>query len=190
MAVFTRWAVAFWRVKAMGRSTNSTGRCDREGARNWPMFLLGSLALLSSGCFLTDHRENEVTTDDLHFPASGYEKLDAKDLPGISFDATTIDMGRIAEGAQVQHRFTFKNSGGSPLVLSAVTSTCGCTVSKDWPRDPIPPGGTGHVDVTFDSSGRSGLQHKSVTVVSNTNPPSTVLSLTGEVIGPDIKPEP
>jgi len=146
-------------------------------------------ALLLSGCLLTDHSENEVSTGDVHFPASGYEKLDAKDQPAIQFDANTIDMGRIAEGAQVQHRFTFKNSGGSPLVLSAVNSTCGCTVGKDWPRDPIPPGGTGHVDVTFDSSGRTGRQVKSVTVVSNTNPPSTVLTLTGEVIGPNIEPE-
>ncbi len=146
--------------------------------------------LMLSGCMLTDHRENEITTGDLHFPASGHEKLDAKDMPAITFDATEIDMGRIAEGAQVQQRFTFKNSGGSPLVLSAVTSTCGCTVGKDWPRDPIPPGGTGHVDVTFDSNGRTGRQHKSVTVVSNAYPPSAVLTLTGEVIGPDSQPEP
>jgi hypothetical protein len=146
-------------------------------------------ALLLTGCFLTDHGEGEINTRDLHFPASGYERLDAKDLPAITFDATEVDMGRIAEGAQVQQRFTFKNTGGSPLVLSAVNSTCGCTVGKDWPRDPIPPGGTGHVDVTFDSNGRTGRQHKTVTVVSNAHPPSTVLTLTGEVVGPASQPE-
>lgn len=146
-------------------------------------------ALLLTGCFLTDHGEGEINTRDLHFPASGYEQLDAKDMPAITFDATEVDMGRIAEGAQVQQRFTFRNTGGSPLVLSAVNSTCGCTVGKDWPRDPIAPGGTGHVDVTFDSNGRTGRQHKTVTVVSNAHPPSTVLTLTGEVVGPESQSE-
>lgn len=144
------------------------------------------LAALLSGCFLTDHSERgEVTTEDLNFPASGYEKLDAEDYPRITFDATQADMGKVVQGAKVQQRFTFTNTGGSPLVLSAVNSTCGCTVGKDWPKAPIPPGGSGSIDVTFDSAGRTGMQHKTVTVVSNALPASTVLTITGEVVGPD-----
>lgn len=176
----------------------ASGRWDADCLRAEPMagakarsgILGGVAALLLTGCVLTDHSENEITTGDVHFPASGYEKLDAKDQPAMTFDATEIDMGRIAEGAQVQQRFTFRNSGGSPLVLSAVNSTCGCTVSKSWPREPIAPGSTGHIDVTFDSNGRTGRQHKSVTVISNAHPPSAVLTLTGEVIGPETQPEP
>jgi hypothetical protein len=43
--------------------------------------------------------------------------------------------------------------------------------------------------VVFDSEGRSGRQDKTVTVVANTTPPSTVLTLSGEVVGPsNIKP--
>lgn len=153
-----------------------------SGAAIWA----GLLAVLLSGCFLTDHSERgEVSTEDLNFPASGYEKLDAEDYPRITFDATEADMGKVVQGAKVQQRFTFTNTGGSPLVLSAVNSTCGCTVGKDWPKAPIPPGGSGHIDVTFDSAGRTGMQHKTVTVVSNALPASTVLTITGEVVGPD-----
>ncbi|MFN3874748.1 MAG: DUF1573 domain-containing protein, partial [Flavobacteriales bacterium] len=93
--------------------------------------------LLLCGCFLTDHGERQVRTDDVHFPVSGYDRPDPKEQPAIAFDATEFDMGAIAQGAVVTHRFTFRNSGGSPLVLSAVNSACGCTVGKDWPKDPI-----------------------------------------------------
>ncbi|MBL0126249.1 MAG: DUF1573 domain-containing protein [Flavobacteriales bacterium] len=143
------------------------------------------IAVLFVGCRLTDHSENEgVTTDDLTFPVSGYEKVDAADLPKIVFDRTEVEMGRITQGQRVEEQFTFTNEGGSPLVITDVRSTCGCTVGKDWPKGAIPPGGTGSITVTFDSEGREGMQHKTVTVLANSSPPSTVLTLTGDVVGP------
>lgn len=141
-----------------------------------------------TACRITDHSE-EVTVNDLNFPASGYEKVDSDDLPQFTFDSTTIDMGRIVEGTKVNRSYIFKNTGGSALVITDVRGSCGCTVSKEWPRDPVPPGKSGEIHVTFDSAGRSGRQNKTVTVVANTNPPSTVLLLTGEILGPgNVKP--
>jgi hypothetical protein len=93
------------------------------------------------------------------------------------------------QGTKVTRQFTFKNTGGSPLVLSDVRGSCGCTVGKEWPKHPIAPGQKGTLDVVFDSEGRSGRQDKTVTVVANTSPPTTLLTITGEVIGPtNIKP--
>ncbi|MEO8588067.1 MAG: DUF1573 domain-containing protein [Flavobacteriales bacterium] len=145
------------------------------------------LLMLASSCRLTDHSErdqNEVTTESLNFPASGYENVDPDDLPQLTFDSTQQDMGRIIQGAQVDKFYTFTNTGGSPLVITDVRSTCGCTVGKDWPKQPIAPGAGGTIAVSFNSEGRSGRQEKIVTVVANTTPPSTVLTLTGEVVGP------
>lgn len=143
------------------------------------------LALLFSGCRLTDHSErDEVDPTDIAFPASGYEAVDMEELPVITFDAPHFDMGRIVQGAQVEHIFTFRNTGGSPLVITDVRGSCGCTVGKDWPRSPVPPGEGASITVTFDSEGRSGRQDRTVTVVANTTPPSTVLTLGGEVLGP------
>lgn len=148
--------------------------------------LLLAIAPALQGCFLTDSGDRgEVSTRDINFPASGYEQLDAEDYPRIAFERTAHDMGKVVQGKRVEMRFAFTNSGKSPLVISAVNGSCGCTVGKDWPKSPIAPGEGGEITVAFDSEGRSGMQHKSVTVVSNALPASTVLTITGEVIGPE-----
>lgn len=149
---------------------------------NFPFLLL---FVLLAGCRLTDHTENDaVTTNDLTFPASGYADVDEDEMPRIAFDSTAFDFGRVVQGARVERIFTFTNSGTSPLVITDVRGTCGCTVGKDWPKTPIAPGGGGSITVSFDSEGREGVQHKTVTVLANSVPPSTVLTLTGEVVGP------
>ncbi len=148
------------------------------------------LALLVStvGCRLTDHSEQEpgaVTTGDLQIPASGYKITDPAQLPTIVFDSTSMDMGRIAEGVQVEKVYTFTNTGKTDLVITDVRASCGCTVAKNWPRMPIAPGERNAITVNFNSEGRPGKQHKTITVVANTTPPTTVLTLSGEVVSPE-----
>jgi hypothetical protein len=153
-------------------------------ARGIPLLVM--LVLLQS-CWITDHSERdpeEVSTDAISFPASGYEKVNAKDLPKLVFEESHFDMGKIIQGDKVDHRYTFRNEGGGVLVLTDVRSSCGCTVSKNWPKHPIAPGESGHIEITYDSEGRSGRQDRTITVVANTTPPSTVLTLSGEVLGP------
>ena len=142
------------------------------------------VAVLLSGCFLTDQSRDELSTRDLHFPASGYAQTDTSELPRIAFERTMHDMGKIAQGQRVEMRFPFTNTGGSPLVISAVNGSCGCTVGKDWPTKPMAPGESGEITVVFDSAGRSGKQSKTVSVVTNSRRPTTVLIITGEVVGP------
>lgn len=155
-------------------------------ARHIRLGLLAVVLLGTASCRLTDHEEpdNTVTPQDITFSTSGHEEVDADDLPAITFDSLRRDMGHIVQGAKVTKRFQFTNTGGAPLVITNVHSVCGCTVGRDWPKDPIPPGGTGSIEVVFDSNGRAGRQEKTVTVVTNATPPSTVLALTGEVIAP------
>ena len=149
---------------------------------------MGTLSWMP-GCRITDHSEREVSPSDINFPASGYQNVDKDDLPTIAFEETHFDMGRMVQGNKVEHRFIFTNKGGSALVITDVRGSCGCTVGKDWPKEPIQPGGKGGITVTFDSEGRTGRQDRTVTVVANTSPPSTVLTLSGEVVGPaDIQP--
>jgi len=158
-------------------------------ARSNSLTIIGSgsiIVLMLIGCRITDHTENDgqVTSEALNFPSSGYEDIDPADLPRFSFDSTTIDMGQVIQGAKINKQYTFENIGGNALVITDVRGSCGCTVAKNWPRNPIPPGEHGTIEVSFDSEGRSGRQNKTVTVVANTSPPSTVLLLTGEVLGP------
>jgi hypothetical protein len=107
--------------------------------------------------------------------------LNSSDTASILFNEYEHDFGKISEGEVVACVFTFKNVGTGPLVLKSAVTTCGCTVSK-YSTKPVPPGESGTLEVEFDSSGRSGLQTKTITVRSNASKPMVLLSIRGEVI--------
>lgn len=149
------------------------------------MIVLFVLAL--QACQLTDHSEhdpNAITPEALNIPASGYQEGDTADLPRMAFDSAEKHFGKVAQGTLVEKSWSFTNVGGSDLVITDVRGTCGCTVGKDWPKAPVHAGEGGTITVTFDSEGRSGLQDKTITVTGNTQPPTTVLLLKGEVVAP------
>ena len=95
--------------------------------------------------------------------------------------------GVVSEGTQVDVVFSFQNTGSAPLILSDVSTSCGCTLAEQWPREPIEPGDNGEVAVRFDSRGRVGANRKEVFVVTNAVPSTTTLVLNAEVIGPSTK---
>jgi hypothetical protein len=91
----------------------------------------------------------------------------AKALTTIEWIDSAKNLGKINQGQKLQIAFRFKNSGKNPLVIQAVTPSCGCTVA-DFPKEPIAPGKEGEITGAFDSNNRSGLQHKEITVIANT----------------------
>jgi len=101
------------------------------------------------------------------------DKLDAThdsaNFTTIQWLDTVKDMGTITEGQKLEVSFRFRNSGDKPLVIERVTPTCGCTVA-DPPKEPIAPGKEGEIKGVFDSNGRIGPNHKTLTVVANTKP--------------------
>ncbi|MDQ3394014.1 MAG: DUF1573 domain-containing protein [Bacteroidota bacterium] len=86
--------------------------------------------------------------------------------PVITFAEEAHNFGEIKQGDKVEHSFKFTNTGTEALVLSNVLTQCGCTATS-WPREPIAPGKTGEILVTFSSAGKMGVQNKVVTIVSN-----------------------
>jgi len=107
----------------------------------------------------------------------------AQSGPVLAWDKATHDFGEISEGAQVSHTFRFTNKGNEPLILTRVQPSCGCTVPNNWPKDPIMPGGTGEISVSFNSSGRVGTNTKVVQVFSNaSNEGSKQFSFTAKVV--------
>lgn len=109
--------------------------------------------------------------------------LDTEGTPVFSFDREFHDFGQIEQGVKAETVFTFTNTGDSPLIITSARGSCGCTV-PDWPSEPIAPGETGEIAVSFDSKGRQGKQQKSVTIVANTTPNTKVLQITSEVMVP------
>ncbi|HRI79947.1 MAG TPA: DUF1573 domain-containing protein [Cyclobacteriaceae bacterium] len=87
--------------------------------------------------------------------------------PILTWEKSTHDFGDVVQGEKVEHTFKFKNTGNEPLIITNVQVTCGCTIPKGWARDPIKPGQSGEITISFDSSGRHGRNNKVVTVVSN-----------------------
>ena len=87
--------------------------------------------------------------------------------PKFTFDQEEHNFGQIRDGDIVSHTFRFTNSGEAPLIISKATAACGCTVPQ-WPKQPIPVGGSGEIQVQFDSSNKPGMQNKVVTITANT----------------------
>ena len=108
--------------------------------------------------------------------------------PVITFSKTEHDFGKINEvDGRVTTIFEFKNEGMAPLILTNVRASCGCTTPK-WTREPVEPGQTGQITVTYNPSGRPGRFQKTITITSNATEATTRLYIKGEVIPKPAQP--
>ena len=101
--------------------------------------------------------------------------------PTVQFEETTFDFGEMHQGEKVVHVFKFKNTGNEPLIISNVLVQCGCTATK-WPREPIAPDSNEEIVVSFNSTGKMGMQNKTVTVVSNATNSNAIVRFTTNVL--------
>lgn len=102
-----------------------------------------------------------------------------KIAPGLEFDKTVHNFGDILlDSGAVSCSFTLKNTGDKPAVIYNVTTTCGCTDVK-WTKEPIRPGQTGKISVTYSNDEGPYPFDKSLTVyLSNVKKP-VILRLRG-----------
>ncbi|MCH4553701.1 MULTISPECIES: DUF1573 domain-containing protein [Aestuariibaculum] len=98
----------------------------------------------------------------------------------IEFKSETIDYGTIEKGSNGVREFEFTNTGDAPLIISKVSSSCGCTIPKK-PDEPILPGKTGVIEVKYDTN-RVNPIRKTITVISNADTPTVALKIKGEVV--------
>lgn len=141
--------------------------------------VLGAMYSFSS-CKSKSTENGQVSTDLVNNPASANGNEEEENIPVMLLEAETHEFGKITEGEKVSYSFKFKNTGKADLIISDAKGSCGCTVPQ-WPKSPIAPGGSGVIDVTFDSRGKSGMQNKTVTLITNAIPNTKILTITGEV---------
>lgn len=98
----------------------------------------------------------------------------------IEFKSDTIDYGTIEKGSNGVREFEFTNTGNEPLIVSKVSSSCGCTIPKK-PDAPIMPGKTGVIEVKYDTN-RVNPIRKTITVISNADTPTVALKIKGLVV--------
>lgn len=92
------------------------------------------------------------------------------------------DFGVIKEGdGVVSHVFEIKNIGEAPLVITRVLSSCGCT-TPSFSKEPIAPGKSGEITVTYNPVGRVYEFQRTISVYSNGKQGPLVLTIKGEVI--------
>ena len=67
------------------------------------------------------------------------------------------------------------------MLINDIRTTCGCTTPK-YTKEPIAPGAEGEILVQFNSAGKSGMQNKRITILSNVESGNTVITITANVL--------
>jgi hypothetical protein len=134
------------------------------------ILIFGIIALIAISC---GGGNSNVTGDSSVNTGSGGKA-------GIVFKEYEHSFGKVTEGEKVAYVFTFENNGTSDLVIISASTSCGCTVPK-YDTNPISSGKSGNLEVVFDTSGRSGMQTKTIKVKSNASTPVVILKITAEV---------
>jgi len=148
--------------------------------RTWFSLSIGMLAF--AGTFVSC-KEETSTGDRVALPEE-QEQISTDIVENqtvITFERDLHDFGDIPQGEKVSTDFRFTNTGKNDLLITDAHGSCGCTV-PEWPKEPIPPGGSGIIHVVFDSGKRSGQITKKVTVTANTIPNPNTLTIKGNVV--------
>ena len=128
-----------------------------------------------------DEKEDRISAKLVNNPITAEKGKQTVLLPELSFDKLRHNFGKINQGESVSHQFVFTNTGQAELIINNAKGSCGCTVPK-WPRKPIAPGESEEIKVTFNSAGKSGNQSKTITLVTNAIPNTTVLTISANIL--------
>ena len=107
----------------------------------------------------------------------------------FKFEKDEIDFGTIEQGESTTHEFKFTNTGSEPLIISKAEGSCGCTVPI-FPKEPIMKNQSATIKVTFNSTGKFGIQDKTVTITSNAKQNPMIIHIKGTVLKQAEQPSP
>ena len=107
------------------------------------------------------------------------KKVD-KNAPAFKFETEVVNYGEIARNSDGKRVFKFINIGNSPLIITNVKGSCGCTVPTS-PKEPIMPGAQGEIEVKY-ATNRIGPFSKTVTITSNASEATKVITIKGKVL--------
>ncbi|MDL2212672.1 DUF1573 domain-containing protein [Bacteroides sp. OttesenSCG-928-D19] len=112
----------------------------------------------------------------------GISNAFAQPAPEIKFEKTAHDFGTFSENDPVvTYEFAFTNVGDAPLVIHQAIASCGCTV-PDYTKEPILPGKSGVIKVTYNGTGRfPGHFKKTITIRTNSKTEMLRLTIEGDM---------
>lgn len=141
---------------------------------------VGILAVFMTFTFFSCKENVESKISEADLIALEKMKADVTTLPVLELDKTMHDFGKINEGDVVETEFLVTNTGKTDLIIADAKGSCGCTV-PDWPKEPIAPGTSAPIKVSFNSSGKPGNQSKTVTLTTNTAKGNELFSIKADV---------
>lgn len=94
------------------------------------------------------------------------------------------DFGAVTKGDILEHTFYVTNTGNANLTITSVKPECGCTVAE-YTKNVILPGEKGMVQVSFDTTTKTGITAVHVEVETDGVPATKQLSITAEIHEPD-----
>ena len=142
------------------------------------VFLIGT-----SGCGNDKVESKVISTNDVSNTSSS-EGSEKGNLPEMKFEEEVHDFGRITQGEKVSYSFKYTNTGKSNLIIASAAGSCGCTV-PEYSKEPVLPGKSSVIDVVFTSEGKSGMQEKTVTIVTNCEPSTRIIKIKTNIIVPE-----
>lgn len=90
------------------------------------------------------------------------------------------EFGKIKKGDKVEHSYEITNTGNNPLIITEVKPACGCT-APSYTKDPILPGKTGKITLSFDSTNFDGIVNKQAEVYANVEGAPILLTFSAEI---------
>lgn len=103
----------------------------------------------------------------------------ARNDAAIHFIGEEYDFGTLPYKKESDHIFKFTNPGKTPLIITSVETSCGCTAA-DWTKEPVKPGKSGQITVKYDAAFPGAFQ-KTITVHYNGEDSPVVLKIGGQV---------
>lgn len=148
------------------------------------LFLIAAISACQS-----ENNNGEVTSRLAQDGTNDYVEVEITNTT-LKFSKMEHDFGNVMVGEDYTFKFIVTNTGKHPLIIEDAKASCGCTV-PDKPKQPIAPGKSDEIVVTFSPKPGQGVTSKTVTVTANTDPKITTLTIKANVlegIGGDTKP--
>jgi hypothetical protein len=129
-----------------------------------------------------DYKNSIAVSTTIEEDFSNLSADDLKNAPVVSYDMDTFDFGDIKPNSKNEHIFNLKNTGKKDLVIRDVKSSCGCTAVTPS-KNIVPSGESVPLKVVFDSTGKSGRQNKTITVITNDpKNPTSILRISSNIL--------
>lgn len=107
------------------------------------------------------------------------EAKKATKLP-VTFKTLTIERNDIPYDSKEPFVFEFKNTGTTPVIVTSVAPSCGCTTAEK-PTEPVAKGKSSKIVVGYDTK-RVGPFTKTITVTTNVSTEPIILTIKGTVL--------